>query len=257
LRKSWESSPDLANLAKAAIRLILLCEDVRIRNQAARSFALVLVIERDGFANVLSQICDALSQSLACPVQATGLLLVFMEILHQPFLGQCETPLLFEVFTRFFLQAISILGSADAIAPDLRRVAADCVRDTIEFIPDICMISKVPDVGKIHGVLSVIPVGLSLGHLYIFQCCHRIMFNLIKFYYPVADQFVQFIFPHAIKTLSLNGPGQKEFLRTGILFWKEFAVLEVEIAEGASEPRSPKLVSHVAPMVLPLFWNDM
>jgi hypothetical protein len=252
LRRNWEVRPELANLAKGAIQATLLCDDILIRNQAARSFALVLEIEKDGCADVLRQVCDSLSRSLNSPVQATGLLLVFMEILHMPFFSECKTPVLFECFTSFFLQAISILGSVTDIHIDLRQIAGDCVRDTIEFIPEICVTGGAPDVDKIGGVLAALPPALALFNLHIFQCCHRIMFNLVKLYYSVADQFMEFIFNHTVASVGLNDPGQEKFQQAGIVFWKELAILEVEI-EDQSHPS--KLVSSAAPIVLPLFFS--
>jgi hypothetical protein len=190
LRETWTASVDLADLTKRAIRAIcaaLACGDALIRNQAARSFAVVLAVEKDGFADALGELSDSVLAFLA-----------FLEALHLPFLKKLKTPRLLDCFCGIFTQAISILGAPAEVGQELRPAAGECVRDAVEFLPELCHTGQAADICKIRGVLAAVRVTLSISNLFIFKCCHRIMFNLVTAYYQAADQFMEFIFEQTV-----------------------------------------------------------
>jgi hypothetical protein len=191
IRAAWESHPALASHVKSCLYSTILSDDDVIRNQAARSFALVFGIEGAGFASVLDHIAGILSGGRQA--DSVGLLTVFNEILNLPnFLSLKSAPLI-PGYARIWICALEFVGGA-AVQLPVRYAAAQCVRDAIDVLPEICRDeSDEPDATKIHFVISSLFPCMEIGDVVLFQCCHRIMFGLVRQFYAIATEFIAVI----------------------------------------------------------------
>jgi hypothetical protein len=261
LCEKWRLLPQLAAHAKTAIRATILCDDGVIRTAAAQAMAFVIAIERDAAADALREIFETLQRSLDQPAQAIGLLSVFNELFHVLHFNDLKTLPLFECYIPFFLQAIDLLGSENPVDIELRMLASVVVRDALEFIPELCLVNGEVDLARIQVVLAALSPALALLHEFIFESCHRIMFNLVKSYYSKADEFMGPIFDLTYRALQMSEPNQEKYRKSALAFWKELAVLECEIAETTKlegkDILPGKHVCKAAPLLLPLFFEIM
>jgi hypothetical protein len=203
--------------------------------------------------------------------QIIGLISIFHEIIHLPWFDSAmKTPPLMEGYLNLWLHCLQLVHEKADIGLELRFLAAECVRDAIELLPEFCIVNNAPDVGRIRSVLEYLPAALAHPDIRLFQCCHRIMFNLVKVYYAKVHDFIDLIWTYVNHTLQLTAPGQEQYRVVGIVFWKEVASLEQEKIDEerdqAAEPtnhRSVRQNSHdwlsvkAGPVLLPMFFEIM
>jgi hypothetical protein len=261
IRDVWRTRPDLAGQVKECLYMAVLSEDVVIRNRAARAFALVFGIEGEAFAEALDQIYDILGQSADSPLQTAGLLSIFKEILSLRNIGELKSQELLDGYTRLWTCALEYVGSNADVFPLVRLTAAECVRDAIEILPEICMDEKgAPVLGQIQAVLASLRPSLQQPDRILFQCCHRVMFNLIRSYYELAPEFVDIIWQHTTAAIHLADPEQAGYRQCAIYFWKEVASFEQGIAEKPQRDRRQPdhhLIPTAAEHLLPIFFQIM
>jgi hypothetical protein len=249
IRAAWESRPALALHVKRCLYATVLSADDVIRNQAARSFALVFGIEGDGFASALDHIAEILCGDRETESETVGLLAVFGEILNLPNFEALRTPALVPGYLRIWVCAVGFVGGA-GVSVRVRCAAAQCVRDAIDALPDVCRDeADSPDVMKIRTVLSSIPPCLEVGNITLFQCCHRIMFNIVRQDYPVALEFIAVIWDFTVPTMALPADYQK----AAIYLWMEIAQFEADVDPAASH----KLVVTAGEPLLPMLFQIM
>jgi hypothetical protein len=249
LRRRWAQSPALAAQARAAAHAALLCDDAVVRGAAAQALALVVALERD--AGALRAVCEALPRALGCPAQAAALLSVFSEVLALECLCDLRAAPLCECYAALFAQAVDLLGGA-GVELALRRAAAAAVRDAAAALPELCA----GDAARVRAVLRALPAALAPLDEFLFAACHRTMLNLVRAHYAAADGFADLLFPLALGALEMAAPAHARFRAVGIVFWKELAALELEIAlRGDGRPE--KLAARAAPAVIPVLFDIM
>jgi hypothetical protein len=102
IRRWWRSSRDLTSQVKDALSHTVVCEDEVLQNQASHAFALILLIEGEKGVETLTEHSQLLQMVLNNPIQAYGLLNIFLEILHlEWFENELKTPILLESYFPF------------------------------------------------------------------------------------------------------------------------------------------------------------
>jgi hypothetical protein len=252
IRDGWAAVPGLAARVKAWLYQGVLCADDVLRGQAALAFALVFGIEGEAWSESLSQIHEKLTEWGGSPVQAAGLLLVFKEILNLGNVADLKGPALIDGYAGLWADALSTVGSEADVHPLLRVTAAECVRDALEALPELCMYDdSAPNVEQVGVVLQSLPASLRQPDVKLFLCCHRIMFNILRSYYTTAPAFIHTIWEYTMAGLELDRPEQTEFRDAAIFFWKEVAVFEKDIKP------SHGIVVTAGEALLPKFWDIM
>jgi hypothetical protein len=182
IRASWGEDSQLADKVKRVLYTTVLCDDERMRAQAARCFALVFGIEGEAWVGGLDDVIKFLSTCQGNATAVLGLFSVFKEILGLSnfALDLVQSGDLRVRYAQLFTAGLDILQSPENVPTPVRAIAAVCIKEAIAVIPAIFGTTAEERIERVNVVLNALPNSLRVLNEDLFKDCHRIMYHLFK-----------------------------------------------------------------------------
>lgn len=219
VQKKWLSNEFLQsrNLTKHSVVYCLSHDHLAVRNEAAHCITLILLIEQEGWADLIPYLINTLKEDDICDSLKSGIISTFKEIFSYPWKLFCFKTIPNELFD--FFQFLLFQISYPGLDQDKYIDCAICLESMICQIPNFFMKNN-DTVKNINDILDALESTFQYSEEKLYRKFHHIMLAILREYYELSDEFMERIAEFALKGLYSN------FRSVSIDFWCEVYKLE-------------------------------